>query len=480
MNNPPSSPDPNTPTANPAHQMPAPPDQPLLKEHNEAVPPGEAGKPDQKHQRPWITWILILLVIVLGVGAFILLSGKKPKPPAPPPVTIGVINVVKGDIPVSVSSLGSVQPVYTATMSPRVDGQLIAVNYTEGQMVGSNDLLAVIDPGPYQAALTQAAGQLQRDKALLEGANVDLKRYQEAVKKNAVPQQQVDDQVALVHQDEGTVKYDEGQVENAKVQLAYAYIRAPFPGRVGLRLVDPGNVVHAANTNAIVIVAQLEPITVVFNVAEDYLPQIEEQLHSGPQTASAAIEEQYTPELTPDQPKPGHSMTVEAWDRANENKIAEGRVLALNNLIDTATGTIRIKAIFANTNLTLFPNQFVNAKLIIKTLHDVNLIPTFAIQHNPEGAFVYVVTNTAVVTNGMTTNYLTVTTRPVVPGTADGNTTAITRGLQAGEVIATNNFNKLVEGARVALRKSETAGASNGKKHTGSYGKKAGAEQESP
>jgi multidrug efflux system membrane fusion protein len=173
-------------------------------------------------------------------------------------------------------------------------------------------------------------------------------------------------------------------------------------------------------------------------------------------------------------------MTVEAWDRANENKIAEGRVLALNNLIDTATGTIRIKAIFANTNLTLFPNQFVNAKLIIKTLHDVNLIPTFAIQHNPEGAFVYVVTNTAVVTNGMTTNYLTVTTRPVVPGTADGNTTAITRGLQAGEVIATNNFNKLVEGARVALRKSETAGASNGKKHTGSYGKKAGAEQESP
>jgi multidrug efflux system membrane fusion protein len=465
MNNPQPKPDAAAPSPNPGPNAPASGSQPGPEKHHH------------------FTWILILLVIVAGVAAFVLLTGKKPKPPLPPPVVITVTNVQKGDIPVAISSLGSVQSVYTAAMSPRVDGQLIAVNYTEGQMVSSNDLLALIDPGPYQAALTQAAGQLERDKALLEGAKVDLTRYQAAYLKKAVPQQQVDDQVALVHQDEGTVKYDEGQVENAKVQLAYAYIRAPFAGRVGLRLVDPGNVVHAANTNAIVVVAQLEPITVVFNVAEDYLPQIQEQMHPWPQSASPTIEEESTPELTPNKTKPGHQMTVEAWDRADENKIATGKVLALNNLIDTATGTIKLKAIFDNTNLTLFPNQFVNAKLIIKTLHGVNLIPTFAIQHNPEGAFVYVVTNTTVTTNGMTTNYQAVTMRQVLPGTTDANMTSITQGLEPGEVIALDNFNKLGEGVKVNPRRSEAAGQGAGKKRSGgsgSHGKKAGDAQESP
>jgi membrane fusion protein, multidrug efflux system len=434
MNNPPTTPSANFPSGDAGKPAPPPPNPPARKEHHRG------------------TWILVLLVIVLGIGAFFLLRGKKPRPPAPPPVSITVTNVQQGDIDVAVTSLGSVQPVYTATISPRVDGQVISVNYTEGQMVASNDLLVVIDPGPYQAALTQATGQLERDKALLEGANVDLKRYQAAYEKRAVPQQQVDDEVALVHQDEGTVKYDEGQVQSARVNLAYCYIRAPFAGRVGLRLIDPGNVVHAADTNAMVVVAQLQPITVIFNVAEDYLPQIQEQLHAGEQTSRPSInEDASTPAIQEPMPAP-LPMTVEAWDRAIEHEIATGKVLALNNLIDTATGTVRLKSIFDNTNLSLFPNQFVNAKLIIKTLHGLSLIPTFAIQQNPEGAFVYVVTNTTVTTNGTATNYQTVTMRNITPGTVDGNTTSVLQGLAPGEVIALDNFNKLGEGVKVAPR----------------------------
>jgi multidrug efflux system membrane fusion protein len=347
-------------------------------------------------------------------------------------------------------------------------------------MVASNDLLAVIDPGPYQAQVTEADGQLQRDQALLEGAKIDLDRYQAAYQKKAIPKQQYDDQSALVHQDEGTVKFDEGQLTNAQVQLAYCYIRAPFSGRVGLRLIDPGNVVHAANTNAIVVVAQLQPITIVFNVAEDYLPQIQQQMNAGHPAGRAVLEDAVTPEIQ-EPVQTAHQMTVEAWDRADENKIATGKVLALNNLIDTATGTIRLRAIFDNDNLSLFPNQFVNAKLIIKTLHDLCLIPTFAIQHNPEGAFVYVVTNSTVMTNGMTTNYEAVTMRTITPGTVDGNTTSVSQGLQPGEVIALDNFNKLGEGVKVAPRQAADDTPSTGGKHKGgARGKKPDEAKDSP
>jgi len=438
----------------------------MAKAESPEKPAPKPASQSARKEHHWGTWILILVVILLSIGAFMLLRGKKPKQAPPPPVSITVTNVLKGDIAVAVSSLGSVQPVYTATISPRVDGQVITVNYTEGQMVASNDLLAVIDPGPYQAQLTEASGQLERDKALLEGVKVDLDRYKAAAAKKAIPQQQVDDELALVHQDEGTVKFDEGQVENAKVQLAYAYVRAPFAGRVGLRLIDPGNIVHAANTNAMVVVAQLQPITVIFNVAEDYLPQIQEQMQAGHPDAAPTMADESTPEIQ--QPSTaGHQMTVEAWDRAEENKIATGKVLALDNMIDTATGTVRLKASFDNTNLTLFPNQFVNAKLIIKTLHGVTLIPTFAIQHNPEGPFVYVLTNATVTTNGMTTNFQAVTMRTITTGTADGNVTSIPQGLEPGEVIALDNFNKLGEGVKVAPRQSVDDTHPGGGKHKG-------------
>jgi multidrug efflux system membrane fusion protein len=364
-----------------------------------------------------------------------------------------------------------VQALYTATISPRVDGRIMQVNFTEGQMVQSNDLLVVIDPAPYQAVLTQASGQLERDKALLEEANVDLKRYQAAFEKRAVPKQQVDDQVALVHQDEGTVRFDQGQVDAAQVNVDYCYVRAPFAGRVGLRLVDPGNVVHAAETNAMVMVTQVQPITLVFNVAEDYLPQIQQQLQPENQTTESqatisSVED--APVAQTQQPSAAtRQLTVEAWDRDDQNKIATGKLLALNNLIDSATGTIRIKAIYDNADQSLFPNQFVNAKLIIQTLHNQNLVPTFAIQHNTDGSFLYVLTNTTATNNGVVTNYPTVTMRPVTTGTSDGSVTAITQGLEAGETFAMDNFNKLGDGVRVAPRQAENGGgaAAGAKKH---------------
>lgn len=424
--------------------------------------------------------VLILLVIAVGIGALLYFGRAKPRQMVQPPVAITVVNVRKGDIAVSVPNIGSVTPVYTASISARVDGQLLGVYYTEGQMVRSNDLLAVIDPGPYQAALLQAEGQLERDTNLLAGAYVDLQRYQAAYAKNAIAKQQVDDQTALMHQDEGTVRFDEGQVAAARVNLGYCYIRAPFDGQAGLRLVDPGNVIHAANTNAIVVIAQLQPITVLFNVAEDYLPQIQDALREDPE------------------------MVVEAWDRDEQHKIATGRVLALNNQIDPATGTLRIRAIFDNEDLKLFPNQFVNAKLIIKVLHDQVLIPTDAIQHNPEGAFVYLVTNhppantnhTASAgggggwshggaggeskpaatasggSQGAGTNLAWVTMRNIIVGPTDGDTSAVMKGLQVGEQLAFDNFNKLGEGVKVSLHPQGTpAGGQAGRHHGGSYGK---------
>ncbi len=405
--------------------------------------------PAEQHHKKRHTWLPILIVVIIAcLLALPLVLRKKPPVRSPPLVSISTTNAVKGDIDQFVPALGIVTPIYTAMVSPRVDGQVISVNYTEGQTVTTNDLLAEIDPRPYQAMVIQAEGQLARDKALLEGAKIDLGRYQDAYAKKAIPKQQVDDQLALVHQDEGTVKFDQGQLDNAKVQLAYCYIHAPIAGRTGLRLVDPGNVVHAANTNAIVVIAQLQPITVIFSVDQKYLPAIQKQLRAG------------------------HKMTVEAWDELQKEKLATGTFLTLDNLIDSTTGTIRIKALFDNKDATLFPNQFVNAKLIIDTLSNVTLIPTAAIQRNPQGAFVYMVSNEVVnVTNqtGATTaNQAIVAMHDITEGVADPDVTSV-EGLEPGDVIATDNFNKLGDGMKVNLRQGggQRGGAPGGKKHHG-------------
>jgi multidrug efflux system membrane fusion protein len=419
--------------------------------HTALPPPGTA--PPHTSGSNFVVWVILVLLVVGGIiGLELLRSKKKPPGKVPPPISVSVTNAVKGSIDETVLALGTVTPVYTAMISPRVDGQLVKVNYTEGQLVTTNDLLAEIDPGPYAASVTQAEGQLARDKALLKGANIDLDRFKAAYAKSvgtnvlhAIPKQQVDDQEALVQQDEGTVKLDDGLLENAKVQLAYCYIHAPFAGRAGLRLVDPGNVVHAANTNSLVTIAQLQPITVVFGIDQKYLPAIQRQLQAG------------------------HKMTVDAFTEDDSRKLATGTFQTLDNLIDTGTGNIRIKALFDNGDMALFPNQFVNIHLIIDTLTNVVLVPTPSIQRSPGGAFVYVVTaDEANATNQV------VKTNAIVPGVDSGDITAV-KGLDAGQVVVTDNYNKLADGMKVNVRKPgerpPAVGAPDDKKKGGKKGK---------
>jgi multidrug efflux system membrane fusion protein len=291
-------------------------------------------------------------------------------------------------------------------------------------MVKQGDVLAEIDPRPFQALLTQAQGQYERDKALLENAYIDLARYQTAITKNAIPKQQLDTQVATVHQLEGIVKNDQGVLDNAKVQLDYCRITSPISGRVGLRLVDPGNIVQSTDTTGMLVITQLQPISIVFTAAEDNLPQIQQRLRTGDR------------------------LIVEAFDRAQSKKIATGTLLTFDNLIDTTTGTIKLKATFPNDDNALFPNQFVNARLLVNMQRGVILIPTAAIQRNTQGAFVYLVKQDQ-----------TVAMHTISVGTTDGNVAAV-EGLKPGDTIAIDGFDKLQDGIKVVVRNaSETGGA---------------------
>jgi len=342
------------------------------------------------------------------------------------PIMVGTARAQTGDIGIYVYGLGQVTPLNMVGVSSRVQGQIMKIYYQEGQMVRAGDPLVDIDPRPNQAALNEAEGQLARDKALLEDATLDLERYQAAFASNAIPKQQLDTQVALVHQDEGTVQLDQGLLDNARVQLAYCHLTAPISGRVGLRLEDEGNIVPAGSSN-LVVITQLQPISVIFTVAQADLPAIQKQL------------------------KDGNQLPVDALDPAQQTLLAAGTLETLDNQIDPTTGTVRCRAVFANTNELLFPNQFVNARLLVDTEEDAVLLPNTAIQRNSDTAYVYLLQPDQTGTN-QTVKLQTITT-----GVTDGTVTSVD-GIDPGTVVVADNFNKLTDGAKVIVRPA-TGGA---------------------
>jgi multidrug efflux system membrane fusion protein len=372
-------------------------------------------------------WLRISIATVVLVGGFVFYSHWRAAQQTSggksgiPPIMINTATATNGDISDYVKALGTVTPLNTVSLTARVAGQISKVEYTEGQLVHVGDPLVEIDPAPFQAAVTQAEGQLARDQASLELAKVNLVRETDLLNKNVVSKQEYDTQVATDHQSVGAVELDQGNLDQAKVNLAYCHITSPINGRVGLRLVDVGNIVQANGTSPLVVITQLKPITVEFNVAEDSVPQIVQAVHSG------------------------KHLTADAYDRAGQKKLATGTLEAINSEIDATTGTLRLRAAFANDDDSLFPNQFVNVRLLVDTHKGVTLLPNNAIQRNDNGAFVYEVQPNQ-----------TVALKTITVVRTEGNVSEV-QGVQSGAVVAADSFNRLSDGAKVAVRPSTQA-----------------------
>jgi len=371
-------------------------------------------------------WIVLLLIF--GV-AFVLVfwHGQDTKKVAPPAakITVTTATAQKGDIGVYLEAIGTVTPVYTSSITSQVNGLVVAVHYKEGQLVSKGDALVDIDARPYEANLLQAQGALERDQNLLAQARMDLERYRAAWARNAIAKQILDDQEKLVLQDEGTVKNDQGAVQFDQVQVDYCHITAPIAGRVGLRLVDPGNVVQSSGGVTLAVITQLQPITVIFTIPEDNLGQVQVRVR-----AKAKLD-------------------VDAFDRTAQTKIGSGVLLTLDNQIDTTTGTVKGRAIFDNKNDALFPNQFVNTRLLVNTLQGVTLIPASAIQQNGQASFVYVIQN----------NIAHI--RAIKPGVTDGGKTQVD-GIDPGDVVADSSFDKLQDNAAVVTSAKPTPASTSG------------------
>jgi membrane fusion protein, multidrug efflux system len=349
-------------------------------------------------------------------------SVKAPETPAVRAVPVVAMAARQGNLDLYLSGLGSVTPSNMVTVRPRVSGHLVKVAYQEGQLVRKGDLLAEIDPRPFQVQLAQAEGQMARDQALLKNAQRDLERFKILRERDLISKQEFDAQISQIDQHEGAIKSDQAQIDNAKLQLTYSRITAPISGRIGLRIVDEGNMVQANDTNGLAVITQLQPIAVLFNIPQDDLPQVLKRMQSG------------------------QKLVVEAYNRDLKQKLATGTLLTIDNQIDPNTGTVRCKAVFPNEDNSLFPNQFVNARLLVDTKQGAVIVPAAAIQRSPQSAFVYVVKDDG-----------TVESRNIVVGPSEGDDVSVASGLSQGEVVVTEGVDRLQQGTKVAAR---MAGAS--------------------
>jgi membrane fusion protein, multidrug efflux system len=398
------------------------------KEHPSIGPDHQLPAPAPTSSRRTLVRVLvwIALLLIFAVGFWLVLQhhdtttkaggGGGRRGAAGGPVTLTTATATKGNIGVYLDAIGTVTPVYTASITSQVTGPVIAVHFTEGQIVSKGAPLIDIDPRPFQATLLQAQGTLERDEAILAQATMDRDRYREAWARNAIPRQQLDDQEKLVLQDAGTVKNDQGTVAFDQVQLGYCHITAPISGRVGLRLVDPGNVVQASGATTLAVITQLQPITVIFTIPEDNLGQVQPRLR---QRAK---------------------LPVDAFDRAALKQIATGTLLTLDNQIDTTTGTVKARATFDNRDGVLFPNEFVNTRLLVNTKQGATIVPSSAIQHNGTASFVYVIEDN------------TAHMKSVKTGVTEGNNTEVT-GIEPGDVVADSSFDKLQDKSKVVVSK---------------------------
>ena len=379
----------------------------------------------------WVTAAIVLVILVAGLWWWLSRSSQGPGggrggfDPNARALPVVAAPVTMGSIDINLSALGTVTPRNVVTVRSRVDGQLMEVAFREGQIVKAGDLLAQIDPRPFEVQLTQAQGQMAKDQALLKNAQLDLERYRTLLAQDSIAKQQVDTQESLVRQYEGTVKADQGAIDSAKLQLTYSRVTAPIGGVVGLRQVDPGNVIHASDANGLVVITQVQPITVLFPIPEDNLPQVMKRIKSGA------------------------SLPVDAWDRAQKAKLATGKLLTADNQIDTATGTVKLRAEFPNADNALFPNQFVNVRMLVDTRTDATLVPSAAIQRGAPGTFVYAVNE----------EDKSVSVKPLKLGPVQGEITAVESGIAPGALVVVDGADKLREGSKVELISREARNA---------------------
>ncbi len=368
-----------------------------------------------------VLWLLLVLLAVAGLATWLIMrAGNQPartgRFQSSGPMPVGTATVAKGDMPIALNALGTVTPLATVTVKTQINGQLIEVAFKEGQMVKKGDFLAQIDPRPYQVALEQAEGQLAKDQALLKNAEIDFARYKTLVAQNSIARQTADTQAALVQQDRGTVQSDMAQVDAQKLNLVYCHIVAPVSGRVGLRQVDAGNYVQTGDAGGLVVITQIQPISVIFTLPEDDLRAVLRRLHEGAK------------------------LPVTAYDRTGTVKLDSGMLETVDNQIDVSTGTVKLRAVFSNPEQILFPNQFVNVRLLVNTLHDADIVPIAAIQRGAPGTFVYAVKPDN-----------TVAAQPVTLGPGDNQRVAVLKGLQPGQRVVTDGADRLKDGAEVRL-----------------------------